>query len=119
MSYSDTVLVPGLSHGIQSLNYDGGEDFSGTPTIAASYYSNTGSKQTIMYSMIDFVGTVSVQATLDANPSDSEWAEVLNVTSLTPEDFSGVEVIDGNFTWFRVLVSDFTSGTVNEIRVIF
>lgn len=119
MSYSDTVLVPALSHGTQSLNYDGGEDFVGSPATAASYYSNIGSKQTIMYSLVDFVGSVAVQATLDSNPSDSEWVDVLSIISLTPGDFSGVEVIEGNFTWFRTLVSNFTGGTINEIRVIY
>jgi len=116
MSFHNAVLIPALSQGTQTAGYLGGGTYVGVPQPAASLYSRVGSKQSILYSLSGFVGTIEIQTTLLTNPSEQDWTVVAR---LTEPDANSVAVIDGNYTYIRAVVTDFVAGTINNVRVVF
>jgi hypothetical protein len=107
-------------HGIPAGNYDGSTpDFVSDPRIAANYYAGLGSIQTIFTVLNAFVGRIQLRATLNDNPADPVWfdigTEMGDGTNLT----TGVipQTIQGNFTYVRADVTDFSSGAITSITI--
>lgn len=90
---------------------------------ASGYYSNSGGLHTVMYvTSMDFVGTVTMQATLATSPSDSDWFHVPNTdqtyTELDSErTTNSVDSFNfiGNYVWVRGSVA-IDDGTVNLVQ---
>ena len=116
MSYSTAVLVPAISHGTQTFLYSGGTDYTGIPHPAAAYYSNVGSKQTILYSLSNFDGLIEIQGTLENNPNESDWTVLFTIST---GESSGVRVLDGKYSKIRAIVKQFAAGVINDIRMTY
>jgi len=85
------------------------------------YYGASDGLHTVMYTATpDFVGTITMQASLATNPIESDWFTVDNAaSSYTVMDTRNTATVDcynftGNFVWLRGHVS-FTAGTVSSI----
>jgi hypothetical protein len=123
MKTQDLVLLPLTVYGTPSGNYDGSSDtaFAGNRQKAVGYYRRPSGIQTVQFDVDDFVGNITVQATLDDDPTvDSEWFNVFAF----PEDSSATTAdvsysIKGNFTWIRARVFDFLGGQINSVTVTY
>lgn len=116
------VLIPETTYGIPSGNYDGSSlDFYGNPGPAANYYLGRGSLQTLFYRFDGFTGGVSIEATLDQDPDTATWIEIDSFGSDYSTQWSGVysSNVNGNFTWLRARVTDFSDGRINLISAVY
>jgi len=91
------------------------------PVKGDGYYSASDGLHTVMYTLdINFIGTVTMQASLASQPTEADWFELSNVSS-SYNDMSNLQStqIDyynftGNFVWVRGVVT-IEGGTVNSI----
>jgi hypothetical protein len=127
MKTTTVQLLPTTTYGTPSGNYDGSSlDWSGVDQKAANYYGGYGTLQTAAFYLLNFVGRIRIQATLESTPAlDSDWFDVYefaNVNTIgnpavTPvtENFS--TNIVGNFTWIRAHVAEFSEGTITKVML--
>lgn len=89
---------------------------TGTKFPAASYYLSKQNLQTVNWNVSTFTGIISVQGTLAETPTDSDWFTILNIvgSNTTQVSFSNVA---GNFVWIRLIVTGFSTGTINYVKV--
>ena len=107
-------------YGTPSGNYDGSsQDWYSDPATAANYYQGRGGIQTITFSVDAFVGTMILEACLDANPAEANWFITYTYSSGTPLTDLHPETITGNFTWMRVRVEGFDGGTINSVTITY
>ena len=117
--YSTLTLVPETTYGTASGNYDGSSLlFYGNSQPAANYYGGQGSIQTITYRVTDFVGRITIEATLEDLKDTASWFEVgtYGDGSTILNDYHPVNII-GNFTWLRARVENFEQGTIDIVSV--
>ncbi len=112
-------LLPTTTFGTPSGNYDGAaSSFSGVPQKAAAYYSKLKKSQTISWYLTGLVAIVNIEATLDDNSATSNYFTIHTigdgVNPLTENDFTNLE---GNYTWIRVTVTNFTAGTISKVSL--
>lgn len=113
------------------------QTFISDPVKAANYYGINNSVQTVELKMTDFVGTITVQATLATSPIENDWFSVnllseefsIDTTGLVSRAkkkevsystaFSDTQIynFEGNFVWLRAKISGFTEGTVNGVTI--
>jgi hypothetical protein len=109
-------LLPTTVYGQASGNYDGSsQDWYSDPGKAANYYRGNGSIQTITFGVNNFVGLVTLQATLETNPNDAEWFDLYDFgdpSTVYPLTDRHPTTVTGNFTWLRVFVQNFDSGNI-------
>jgi hypothetical protein len=91
------------------------------PVKGDGYYGGSDGLHTVMYTMnVDFIGTVTMQASLAGQPSEADWFEVADVSSSYNEisnlQFTQVDYYNftGNFVWVRGVVT-IDAGTVSSI----
>lgn len=115
-------LLPLTQFGVPSGNYDGSSlTFSGDRQKAANFYIRRSGLQSVRFVLDDFVGTITIQATLDPDPeTDGQWFDVYEF----PDDSSATSAnishsITGNFTWMRARVTGFTGGTINSVTLTY
>ena len=120
MKTSAYNLLPSTMYGTAVENYDGiATTFSGIPQKAAAYYSKDKSIQTVSWYLTNFIGYLTIEATLDEN-SDSDNYFPINVVGdginpLSENDFANLE---GNYTWVRATISNFGAGsTINKVSI--
>jgi len=120
MKTSSYILIPATTHGNDNgETYDGvSEEFSSIPQKAAAYYSKDKSVQTVSWYLTNFVGVLTIEATLDTSSDTDNYFPIRTIgpgaPSLTENDFAN---LDGNYTWIRVTVSQFTEGSISKIVV--
>jgi hypothetical protein len=113
MKTNETIL-PTVTHSIdEEIESIVGEQFR-----ASGYYNSANSINTVQYTLTSFSGTVQIQAALTVAPSDADWFTVYT-DSATDTTGSHIETIVGNFTWMRAVVSNWSAGTVDHIRLNF
>ena len=67
-------------YGVPSGNYDGSSlDWAGNAVTAADYYHGYGGLQTVTFSVSHFLGTMHVEATLDADAEDAAWFDTFTL----------------------------------------
>jgi hypothetical protein len=95
--------------------------YASEPAKGDGYFGGSDGIHTAMYSATaNFIGTVTMQATLAAAPVESDWFNVVDtaVTYTTYDNriSSTVDIrnFTGNFVWVRAHVSIY-SGTVSSI----
>lgn len=116
MKTNTVQLLPSTSYGTPSGNYDGSsEDWNGVKAQAANYYGGFGGLQTIAYYLLDFQGTIRLQATLTSEPTESDWFDVGSFTSEVPATTNFSRNIKGNFVWIRARVENFENGTITKL----
>ena len=107
-------------YGTPAGNYDGSsQDWYSDPATSANYYRGRGGVQTITFSVANFVGTMILEACLDANPAEANWFDTYTYGSNTPLSDYHPETVTGNFTWMRVRVEGFDSGTITSVTITY
>jgi len=88
----------------------------GSKQPAASYYTAGKTLQTVTWSLTNVTGILSVQATLSENPEETDWFTINNLvcTNMTQNGFVN---LTGNFTWLRVVMSSFSVGVIQYVKV--
>lgn len=119
MKTQDLVLLPLTTYGVPSGNYDGSSDtdFAGERQKAVGYYRQPSGVQSVMAQTTGLVGTIDIEATLDADPAeDGSWFHVETIGAGTQNISLSVK---GNFTWIRARVHGFTDGVINSVTVTY
>jgi hypothetical protein len=123
MRTENLVLLPLTVYGTPSGNYDGSSDtaFDGNQQKGVGYYRSRRSTQSVRFQLSEFVGIITIQGTLDADPqADSQWFDVYEYgdgSSQETGDFS--QALIGNFTWLRARVTAFTGGTITAVTLTY
>ena len=126
---NNITLIPYTVVGIPSGNYDGSSlDWYSDPIKAANYYKGHGFIQTVWFNVTDFIGVITIQATLDRSPGEvndttyatsSSWFTVTEFgDSSIITDYRPI-VVPGNFTWLRARIQNFDSGQINRVHVTY
>lgn len=107
---------------ISETEYSGTTAFSGDRQKGVGFYKRSSSTQTVRFRTDDFVGTITIQGSLDSDPTtDSEWFDVYEFPNDSTQDGSTAISTDfstsitGNFVWLRATVSGFTGGTITSV----
>lgn len=118
-TYSTVSILANVVYGTASGNYDGSSQlFYSNAVPAANYYAGNGSVQTILFSLTDFVGVITVQATLNDLPEQAQWFDIAVRGDGTTTD-SGITstTVTGNFSWIRARVEAFDSGIIQAVNL--
>jgi len=119
MKTTTLQLLPTTSFGTPSGNYDGSSvDWEGDRAKAAAYYVRGGGLQTVAYFLTGFVGTINCQGSVATNPTtDADWfiVDTYTASSTTTSNFS--KNINGNLSWLRAEVKDFSAGSIQKLMV--
>lgn len=128
---NDTVVLDYPNTGTTALVY------SSNPIKGDGYFGSPDGLHTIQVNLTDFVGKFEMQGTLASNPTDEDWTSLslsssrytLDTTGLFQEitskyvEYTSAETsvktynVLGNFVWVRAKISNWTQGTVNNIKV--
>jgi hypothetical protein len=111
---------------IPTTEFSGVAAFSGDRQKGVGYYKRTSSSQTVRFRTDDFAGTITIQASLDTDPTqDSEWFDVYTFPGDSSQDGSTAISSDfstsltGNFVWLRATVSAFAGGTITGVTLTY
>lgn len=122
MALTTNTLLPLTNYGVPSGNYNGTTpDFIGNTVSAASYYTvKSGSVQTAVITTTNFVGKITLQASLGTVAEQTVWFDVESYDS-TSAPTTGTTPINliGNFVWVRASVTNFVSGTINSATLLY
>lgn len=120
MSTTQTLLATTV-YGQASGNYDGSSQlFYGNAVPAANYYAGNGSIQTIFYNLSAFVGTITIQATLNDLPDQAQWFDISERgDGITPDTGFTSSTVTGNFSWLRARVAGFDGGTITAVTAVY
>ena len=132
MSTNSETIIPSTSrtlHGSASL--------TGDPYKGDGFYGRSDGLHTVQVSITDFIGRISIQGTLEGNPTESDWFTVELGTGTISIDTPGlvgeqkITVVDytaattntktynfiGNLVWVRAKISNWTDGAINSIKL--
>jgi hypothetical protein len=112
--YTTQTLVDNVVYGTASGNYDGSsQDWLSDAVPAANYYGGQGALQTVTYQLQDFVGVITVEATLNDLQDSAPWFEVATIGDGSTADSGTIPTtVLGNFVWLRAHIVGFDSGTL-------
>lgn len=124
---------------LETTTYNHDDDIknvTGPSVPGDGYYNRSDGIHTVQWSVVNFIGKITIQASLHKEPADSDWFDVplgslieysIDTTgkvSQTPirsisytESTTGsfVNNFIGNYVWVRANVSNWTSGSVTSI----
>jgi hypothetical protein len=141
MSNSQTILPTTTHPGDGSSQTVRGEKFKGD-----GYYSRTDGIHTVQITLTNFVGVIEIEGTLGVDPQDpfytncndgTDWSPVLveqctcidttgcmqmteaqnRLEYTTPTTTVKTWSFTGNYTWLRAFISNWTAGTINNIKL--
>lgn len=133
MSTNSETILSARSHvGDSSLQSLVSDPFKGD-----GFYGRSDGLHTVQINLNGFIGRIEIQATLEVNPSESDWFTVELGTGAMSVDTTGliaeqnITFVDyetsttntktynfiGNFVWIRAKVSGWTDGTINSIKL--
>lgn len=117
---TQTTILSNVVHGQPSGNYDGSsQDWFSDATQAADYFQGRGSLQTVILSLTDFSGKITVEATLDTLSDTAHWFDVYVYDAPSAVSDYHPENILGNFVWLRLRIENFTQGTIDSVTVAY
>lgn len=118
-TYSTLTILENVVFGNASGNYDGSSQlFYSNAVPAANYYAGNGSFQTLRYNLEDFVGKITVEATLNDLPEQAQWFSISERgDGVTPDSGITGTTVNGNFSWIRARVEAFDAGTIVSLTV--
>lgn len=127
MKSQNIVLIPATTYGIPSGNYNGVSlTFAGDRQKASNYYRRSANSQTLRFTTDDFVGEITIQASLDTDPTeDSQWFDIYTFPGDSATDGSTAITTDyatsvlGRFAWIRAVVTGFTDGTIDAVTLTY
>lgn len=109
-STSETILTQNTHPGDSSTETVTGSNFRGD-----GYYGRSDGVHTVQYDYVGLTGTITIQATLATEPTDSDWFDVHTYTA-AQETATKYANFTGNFVFVRAKLV-YTDGTVNSIRL--
>lgn len=90
-----------------------------TKQRGAGYYKNGDGLHTVVYDLLDFAGTIKIQATLELYPGNDDWFDVqgteIGGDSTTVAAATLTRNFVGKFVWIRAAYN-LQNGTITEIR---
>ena len=115
MNNSEIILSQQSHPGDSTLQTLVGEAFKGD-----GYYNRTDGMHTIQYTVTDFIGSIVIEATLVADPTEDDWFPVQSHHFDIDEfgdSISGsyISNFTGNYVWVRAVLEDWSDGTLNSI----
>jgi hypothetical protein len=115
------TMLSNVVYGQASGNYDGSSQlFYSNAVPAANYYAGNGNIQTIRYNLSGFVGTITIEATLNDLPEQAKWFEISERgDGITPDTGFTTSTVTGNFSWVRARVEGFDAGTITLVSVVY
>jgi hypothetical protein len=118
-TFATIPILENVVYGTASGNYDGSSLlFFSNAVPAANYYAGNGSIQTILYNLTGFVGTITIQATLNDLPNEAKWFDISERGDGSTADFGiTTATVTGNFSWVRARVDGFDAGTIQAVTV--
>ena len=121
MILTSETLLDTTVYGTPSGNYDGSsQDFHGNAVIAANYYAGLGAIQTATITVSDFVGIITLQATLNDQVESAMWFDVGTYgNGIDPYTEVAPITATGNFTYMRARITGFDSGTIDSITLVY
>lgn len=121
MTITTQTFLSDVEFGIPSGNYDGSStDWYSDALPAANFYRGRGGLQTIIFRVQDFVGKITVEATLDTLAESAAWFstyEYGDPSSVLPLTDYHPATITGNFVWMRLRVEGFESGVIDSVTI--
>jgi hypothetical protein len=103
---------------LSATTYDDESTVTGDRFKGDGYYSSNDGLHTVAYYLSGFVGIIKIQGTLASNPSSSDWFDISGTTvgnGSTVISENTFKNFVGNFVWIRVIVTNFSAGTVNKV----
>jgi hypothetical protein len=97
--------------------YNGVDTVSGNSVQAASYYLSSQNLQTLSWSVTQFTGVVTINASLVDNPGINDWFTVYTLPSFNNTTSVGYYNLYGNFVWLQASITNFVQGQVDNIKV--
>jgi hypothetical protein len=121
IAYTTQTLVDNVTYGSASGNYDGSSlDWFSNAVPAANYYGGQGALQTVTYQLQDFVGIITIRATLNDLQDSAFWFDIATYgDGIAPDTGTIPATVMGNFTWIRAEITDFSAGTIQAITVAY
>jgi hypothetical protein len=114
-----TTLLPTISHGTATGNYDGSsQSFNSDKVKGDGYYGFADGVHTVQTRVTSLIATVKLQATLATTPADADWVDIetiVNGDGSTAITQGYLTNFTGNYVWIRVAVTNFTAGTINTV----
>lgn len=108
MATSETILTTQTHPGDSTTETVTGEKYKGD-----GYYGRSDGLHTVQYTVTEFSGTITIQATLELDPLDTDWFDVHTYT-VTDANESKIESFTGNYVWIRAKIV-YTDGSVDSI----
>lgn len=133
MAALSEIIIPSTSHAANSNV----ETITGAKFKGAGYYGMGDGVHTVQVQITNFVGNITMQGTLSADPTNNDWVDIplerqegfsVDTTGLVSAASSANAIsyssantsnkiynFTGNFVWVRAIVTNWTAGTVNRI----
>lgn len=128
---STTVVLDYPNTGTTALIY------ASDPIKGDGYFGGSDGFHTVQININEFIGKIEMQGSLASSPQSTDWFVIelgtnnmsVDTTGLIREEnISSVEYrtattninsynFTGNYVWIRARVSEWTEGTVNNIRI--
>jgi hypothetical protein len=121
MSNTTQTLLTNVIYGQASGNYDGSSQlFYSNAVPAANYYGGNGSTQTLFYNLSNFVGIITIEATLNDIPDQAQWFDISERGDGSSSDSGYTSAtVQGNFSWLRARVEGFDGGTITAVTAVY
>jgi hypothetical protein len=86
----------------------------------AGYHRSLNPLHTAFFDLDNFKGSLKIQATLEADPVDADWVDVVEVLSIDSTALTSTWPVNfnGNWVWVRAAYI-LEQGTINSIRYNF
>ena len=121
MTTTTQTMLSNVVFGQASGNYDGSSQlFYSNAVPAANYYGGNGSIQTLFYNLSNFVGIITIQATLNDLPEQAQWIDISERgDGVNPDSGLTSASVTGNFSWLRARVDGFDGGTITGVYEVY
>jgi hypothetical protein len=115
MSTESRVLLNNVSLEAADSTYTYGEKRKG-----AGYNRRSDGLHTVIYEVIDFIGSIKIQGTLEMYPADSDWVDIAGTEIGLGDDSTAWTTTNtrnftGNFVWIRAAYN-LHNGIITAIR---
>lgn len=110
-SISETILTQQTHPDDSNTQSVTGEKFKGD-----GYYGRSDGFHTVQYSLLDFSGSINIQATLAIEPTDDDWFTVYSADYIDSTT-SKITNFTGNYVWVRAMLSTWTAGTLESMKL--
>ena len=103
---------------LSSTTYNTQSTITGEKFKGDGYYGRADGLHTVAYYLDGFLGVIKIQGSLATDPDSNDWFDIDGTsvgdgsTILTENSFKN---FTGNFMWIRVVVNEFTAGTVSKV----